>query len=648
MDSQDSRASPSIFLSYARADRAKVEPLAAALQDAGIDVWWDDRLEGGQAFANEIETALDRSDVVIVVWSGTSIRSDWVRDEAARGRGRGRLVPVCLDGCDAPLGFGQYHAIDFSGWRGGSDAPEMQRLVAAIVTAAGSAAPATRPGPSHRGPSRRSMIVGGSVAAVAAAGGGAWLLSDRLGFGPKSDGAPGNSIAVLPFTNLSGDPAQAYFSDGVAEELRAALARDTDLRVAARTSSNAVRDSEDDAAAIAARLGVAFLLDGSVRRSGEVVRVAAELIEAATGFTSWSQSFDRRLSDIFAIQRDIAKTVAKALSARFGSAQTAADGGTQAGGTANAPAYDAYLHGKGLFELGGDEKAYRAALAQFDAAVTADPNYADAHAARARTLAAIANQFASGDALRPLYDASIAAAGRAVALAPRLADAHSALGYALFNGRMDIRGAREPYARSRALGGGDADVLIRYALYAARTGGTAAGADAIGRAIALDRLNPRAYRAQGNVLYAARRYADSIPPLRRALALNPTMAAVHAGIGDALLMLGKTAEARAEYAAEPLAFVRLSGLAIAERKLGRSAAADAAMARLIADHGDSALYQQAQVRAQWGESEQALSALEKARTAGDAGLIYLRNDPLLDPVRTAPRFRELLRAVGFE
>jgi len=163
----------------------------------------------------------------------------------------------------------------------------------------------------------------------------------------------------------------------------------------------------------------------------------------------------------------------------------------------------------------------------------------------------------------------------------------------------------------------------------------------------LDPLNPLIYRAAGSIEYAARRYAESIPPLRQALAMNPRMTRAHAGIGDALLMLGKLGEARTEYAAEPFADFSLAGLAIVERKLGHEAAARAAMQRLVDEIQDKVLYQQGQVLAQWGDRQTAIARLEQARKIVDSGLIYARNDPLLDPLRDDPRFVALLRGIGF-
>jgi len=631
----------SVFLSYARTDQAQASKLALALESAGLAVWWDGLIEGGAAFAKSIETELDQCDAVIVLWSKSSAESDWVLDEASQGRDLRKLVPVSIDGSLPPLGFRQYHAIDLAKWHGLAASPEIESIVRSVA-AAGSAAPHSpaRLGapPSRRGISRRGVVMAGAGIAVAGAAG---IIAWRSGiFAPA--GAPSNSVAVLPFSNLSGDRSQDYFSDGLSEELRSTLARNLGLQVMAQASSAKFRDSKDDAVSIARALGVAFLLEGTVRQSRQVVRVTADLTDGSTGFSKWSQTFDKSLEDIFAVQSEIATTVAGALAAKIAPAST------MSGGTTNVEAFDAYLRGRALYDLSADEASERAALAQFDLALTADPEYAAAHAARARSLTAIANQYGKLGETAALYDQAIAAAERAIAIAPDFAEAYSTLGFTLFQGRLDARAARAPYERSRELGAGEATVLARYAQYSARTGRAAEAAEAIGRALVLDKLNPLIHRAAGSIAYAARDYRESIPSLRRALEMNPRLSQAHAGIADALVMLGRHQEAKAEYLAEPVEDFRLAGIAIVERKLGNATAARAALSKLVADQGDRVLYQQAQVLAQWGERDAAMAKLQQARRIGDSGLIYARNDPKLDLLRNDARFKELLTSLGFE
>ena len=491
--------------------------------------------------------------------------------------------------------------------------------------------------------SRRGIFVGAAGAALAGVAG---LFAWRQGlFGGRL--ASRNSVAVLPFKNLSGDEGQAYFSDGMSEELRATLARNLKLQVMAQASSAIFRDRKEDAVTIASTLGVAYLLDGSVQRSGDIVRITTDLIDGATGFSRWSQKFDRVMQDIFVIQDEISSKVAQALVAEVDASDEAASGNERppapSGGTTSVAAYDAYLRGRALYDLSADETSERAALAQFDAAIAADPDYAAAHAARARSLTAIANQYGEVGQLAEYYDAAITSARRAIAIAPDLADAHSTLGFTLFQGQLDARAARDPFERSRELGAGEATVMARYAQYSARIGRERAAAESIKRALTLDPLNPLIHRAAGSIEYAAHRYAESIPPARKALSMNPKLSRANAAIGDALLMLGRAEEARTAYAVEPVEDFRLTGAAIVEHKLGHAAAARAAKQELVENLGDRVLYQQAQILAQWGERDAALSRLEQARRIGDSGLIYLRNDPSAGPPPGRPALCQVAR-----
>ena len=260
-------ARPTAFLSYARADQDRAAKLARALEVAGVDLWWDTMIEGGAAFAKSIEAALENSNAVIVVWSAASVGSDWVLDEAAKGRDLRKLVPVTFDGTEAPLGFRQYQAIDLSHWRGDPRATAIVSIVRAIRVATGQAvrqSPASATARSRPLASRRGILIAAAGATIAGAAG---VLAWRQGLFGAPRGSS-NSVAVLPFKNVGGDQDQAYFSDGLSEELRATLARNQRLQVMAQTSSATFRESNDDVITIASKLGVAYLLEGSVRRSG--------------------------------------------------------------------------------------------------------------------------------------------------------------------------------------------------------------------------------------------------------------------------------------------------------------------------------------------------------------------------------------------
>jgi TolB-like protein/Tfp pilus assembly protein PilF len=495
------------------------------------------------------------------------------------------------------------------------------------------------------GASRRQLMIGGGAVLVALGGGFAAWQTGLIGASAEA-----NSVAVLPFKNLSGDAAQAYFSDGLSEEVRATLARNALLRVAAPTSSAVFRDNSADAISIGKQLDVAYLLEGSVRRANNIVRISAELVDTKTGFSNWSQSFDRPIADIFAVQSEIANIVARELAVRMITEAPPSDpnGKLTTGGTTNVAAYDLFLRGQAFHKFSADEASDRAALAAFDQAIALDPNYAAAHAARSRSLTNIANGTSDLAQIRPLFDASVEAARRAVGLAPDFADAHSALGAAFAFGKLDVKAARFPFERSRMLGVGDADVLARFALFSARCGRDIAAKDAIKRALQLDPLNPRTFRTAATVEYAARRFAESISFNQKALSLNAKLGASNAAIGDALLGLGKLKEAREAYERESSSVFALTGIAIAERAMGNESAARAAFDKLIAERGDSALYQQAQVLAKWGDAPAAVAALEKARKVRDPGVLLARTDPMLDGLRQTPQLSRLLLSLGFE
>ena len=628
-----------VFLSYSSQDRDALPGILAALEDAGFAVWWDGLIAGGEVFAKSIEGPLQTARAVVVLWSQHSIASHWVRDEAVVGRDRARLVPLSLDGVEPPLGFRQVQTISLKGDRQAA-LGAMLRAVAALHDLD----PDSITVPKRRGVAlstdRRSLLIGGAGMLAVAGAAGAWWRGWLGG-----TGASANSVAVLPFDNFSGAADESYFSDGLAAEVRTELAGNPLLQVAAQTSSNKFRDSKDDARAITQALGVSYLLDGSVRRADKMVRVAVELIEGASGFSRWSQTFDRPLANIFAVQEEIAGAVTKALTRQLIAHQ--GGGGASTVGTENLAAYDAFLRGRDLYDRAATQDQDLAALAMFDRAVAADPGYAVAQAARALSLTVIGNQYDQGPTRHARYAAAIAAARRGVELAAENPETQSALGFALFNGHVDARAARAPYEESFDLGKGNADVMARFALYSARCGRFEPARSAVARAAKLDPLNARSFRVQGDVEYAARNFAASIPPAEHALVLNPDLSVAHAAIGASRFMLGQIEAARAQYAAEPSSLFRLTGLAIIEAKLGLTAAAKEAMASLIANHGDNSLYQQAQILAQWGQPAAAIDKLIAAENEGDAGLVYVNTDPFVDPLRRDPRFISLSRNLGF-
>ncbi len=658
MDSGDTSAPaparPLLFVSYSRTDLERARPVIALLEQSGFEVWWDGRLEGGENYLQTTEAALETCACVVVLWSATSVASHWVRDEAQRGRERGCLVPLTIDGTMAPLGFRQFQLLDITGWDGRAESGEAARILVAVRARLGgdagapvtAAAPPPPPLPQSPVLSRRTLVLGGIGLAAVGGGLGAWQSGF---FGSPASAA--TSMVVMPFANETGDPDKKFFSDGLARELRTILSRNPRLKVAAPTSSSAI-EGEDDFA-IGRKLGVGHILRGSVQRDTARVRVSAELVEIEGGLVRWAETYDRALEDVFAVQSEIAETVALSLVAGIASdseAQQSIAAQKDVGGTQNVAAYEAFLRGMALYDLGAGGDTDRAALVQFEAAIAGDPGYAAAHAMRATMLSAIANAATDHDEVRALYDKAIAAAERAIALEPRLAQGHIALGFVLSNGQLNRRAALPHYEAAEKLAAGDADALrsvaIFYSFGAKQAGERERAQQLIAEVLKLDPLNARAFRSAGNIALFRRDYAAVLGNMKRALELNPSLVSAQFAISVARLMQGDAAGALVAARAEKVPMFRLTASAIAHAKLGDAAAADAAFAQLVADYGDAGLYQQAQVQAQRGVVPAALDVLEKAYVARDPGLLWIRNDPLLDPLRAEPRFGELLSRLG--
>jgi tetratricopeptide (TPR) repeat protein len=229
-----------------------------------------------------------------------------------------------------------------------------------------------------------------------------------------------------------------------------------------------------------------------------------------------------------------------------------------------------------------------------------------------------------------------------------LADAYSALGYALVRGRQDMRAAREPFEQSRKLGWGDADVLTRFADYCLNVGRFKEDEAATKRIFLLDPLNPRVFRVMGLIQSADGRFQEAIVSFEKALAINPKMAGIHAAIGLVQFRMGALDKARLSYEQETFDLFRQTGLSIIGYKGGGKAGADKALAAILAEYGDNALYQKAEILAQRGDTEGAIDALERGHAIGDSGLLLMRNDAYLDPLRSNPRFIRLLKQMGFD
>jgi TolB-like protein len=625
-----------VFVSYKTEDRPRVAPLVAALESDGFTVWWDTQIAAGSEWRQDIQEQLDAAGCVIVVWSKRSVGPEgrFVRDEANRAQRRGSYLPVRIDRVEPPLGFGELHAIQLQGWKGARADPRYRALLDAVRAVIAGEKPPVVTDQRSNIVSRRSVLIGGGASAAVIAAVGSWALLK-----PGRAGAA-NSIAVLPFANLSGDPRQDYFSAGIAEELRSALSRLQGLRVAGRISSEAVRSL--DARIAARRLRVANILTGSVRRAPGMVRITSQLIEGRSGIEQWSASYDRPEGNVLAIQTDIAENVITALSLKLGRADVQA---LTAGGTRDPEAHDLYLRAITQAQNDDSETSLRQANALLDAAIAKDPRFAKAYAAKSRNLSYIADVGRSPEEIAEGYDSAVAAAKRAVSLAPRLPDGYAALADALY-GQRKISAAMRQIVTGSSFAPNDLQLLQAAVIAFVAGAQTRRALSFADRMIEIDPLNPLSHRRRYYALFYGRQYDACIAEAQRTLKLAPGLALPPYFIALSLIMKNQPKEAQKylEMLAPDLT-VRLAAEAIVASKVGDKSRSERKLDQLKSIYGDAASYQFAQAYAQGGQRERAFIALERGFAVNDPGLNTLRVDPLFDPLRRDPRFAAMLKRV---
>jgi len=455
---------------------------------------------------------------------------------------------------------------------------------------------------------------------------------------------PPHSVAVLPFVNMSGGKEQEYFSDGLTEELLNSLSRINELQVAARTSSFYFKGKDVDLPTVAHKLNVASVLEGSVRRSGNKIRITAQLNNAVTGFHLWSQTYDRDLTDVLKLQTEIATAVASALKVTLLGDAAAR---IELGGTREPAAFDAYLRASKFYLAYRNREEVQEALAGYAEAIRLDPNYALAYAARSRVLLTIARHYTKRAVIAATNREPLVDARRAIALAPDLGLGHSALAN-VFADALDFAPAGQEYDRAVALQPSNSWILSDYGLFAVCMGHTDAGLKALRRAVALDPLNGVTHGGLGLGLILARRYDEALRVLGSGRALTPENQYILRNIGFAHYALGNYQAARGfceqTDQRDP---VNIFCLALTYDKLGRRAEAEVMLSKFRALIGDAANAGYVWVYAQWGQTDRALDELEGAMRLRDPYLIQLKRSFLTDPLRNEPRFQAIERALKF-
>jgi len=460
------------------------------------------------------------------------------------------------------------------------------------------------------------------------------------------------SIAVLPFVNMSRDEENEYFADGLAEELLNVLSKIRGLRVASRTSAFSFKGTKVDIPTVAQKLNVATVLEGSVRKAGNRVRVTAQLIQVATDSHLWSETYDRDLEDIFAVQDDIAQSVVKELrSALLGekpdgsvSAVVKAEVLAAAKGRGdNAKAYPLYL--QGLFFA---DRITRGDLAKgieyFRQAVELDPGFALAWAALSR-----AHLIEAGYSWAPLnegFGRSRTAAERAIELEPDLAEGYVALGLVQMNYDWDWQAADASFRRALELAPGNAEVLRGAATLAGSIGRHEEAVALARRAVVFDPLSMSAQRSLGAQCLRAGLLDEAEAVVKKTIEFHPQGGLLHCWLGRVHLAQGRIEDARAAFEAEVIEYFRLQGQALAEHAQGRPEKSDAALRGLIDKYAQDSAYQVAEVYAYRGEADLGFEWLERAYAQRDPGLSGIKSNALLRSLHGDPRWQPFLEKMG--
>jgi TolB-like protein/Tfp pilus assembly protein PilF/class 3 adenylate cyclase len=488
---------------------------------------------------------------------------------------------------------------------------------------------------------RRRALIAVLILCATAVGAGYYFFSQRLAFK-----APDKSIAVLPFENLSHDPDNAYFAEGMQDEILARLSKIADLKVISRTSTQKYKSAPDNLREIARQLGVANILEGSVQKSGDAVRVNVQLINALNEAHLWGDIYDRKLTDIFAVESDIAKTIADTLQAKLTGAERQL---IAAQPTSDTTAYELYLKGRLLWSKRGGENL-RQAIAFYEQAIARDPNYALAYAAMAEAYVLL--PFYAGTAQGEVFPKAKAAALKALQLDDKLAEAHTALAFLLCMDDLDMAGSISEFQRAIALNPNYATAHHWYGFGPLLALGRFEDAIAEGkRAIELDPLSPIINAALGQTLSIARRYDEAIAQLRKTLEIDPTFYYAHYSLGIALQLKGDMPGAITEYAkAQQLSDDLRVQVLLANIKAlsGEKEAAVQMLAELeeLSRHRYVRSYWRALLYLSLGKRDEAIRWLEKG-VADHEGLeiAWIKVDPLLDPLRGDPRFEALVQKV---
>ena len=655
-----------VFISYASQDAQAASRICEALRAAGIEVWFDrSELRGGDAWDREIHERIQNCRILIAIISANTeardegyFRREWklaVDRTHEMADTKAFLVPVAIDdtpekGASVPDKFRQ---IQWTRLPGGETLPAFVDRIATLVRAAGPPS-ALRVGAqgalSTKGQSRttrQALRPWLALAALAIAVAGGWLAWHYAGlYEPVEHGAVGTSralaadksIAVLPFTDMSEKKDQEYFADGLAEEVLSLLATLPDLKVISRTSSFQFKGRNADLRAIGTQLGAAYVVEGSVRRSGDRVRVTAQLISSSDGLHRWSESYEQNFGDVFRMQQDIAAALGRALQVEVSNASWGA-----AVTLSNTEAYSLYLHG--LHSLDRDDKpGLDEAISYFERALAVDQTL---YRAREKLAQAHYVELELG-LVSPATGADRLRGDLELLLKD---DPHSAIGHALraellITYDWDWVGAKREADMAVSLAKNCSLALYAAADLASVLGRWDESETLFQQALALDPLDADTHNEFGWMLYHAGRYAEAEVQGRRLLEIRPSYATAHLDLGLYLLAEGKLQEALSVMQQESLEGPRSVGLAMVFHALHRNGDSDAALRLAERVAAEEWAYEIACAHAFRGERDAAFQWLDRAYRQKDFLMEYVKSEWALKGLEGEARYKDLMRKMN--
>ena len=660
-----SESSKAVFLSYASEDAEAAARICEALRSAGIEVWFDQsELRGGDAWDASIRKQIKNCGLFIPIISANAharvegyFRLEWklaVDRSHLISSDQAFLLPVVIDDTrdDDERIPERFRELQWTRLAGGETPAAFCERVKVLL---GGGEPAVRPRSSvgleptalPKRTSHRWQIIAATTALMAVVIG--WQAWRVMQLKPSSGGpptavatVPDKSIAVLPFVDMSEKRDQEYFSDGLSEELIDHLSHSPDLKVIGRTSSFAFKGKTGDMRTIAATLGVAHLLEGSVRKAGDELRITAQLVRASDGVHLWSQSFDRRLKDIFKVQEEIADTVAKELNVVLGAGGPAASSGTN-----SVEAYNVFLKGN-YFYLRGNVGDNQRAIKEYKEALALDPNYAISWAQLSRTYLSqgLTGELTSVEVAPKARDA----VRRALAIDPDVALGHYALGliYRYFD--YDWQGAKRENERVIALHAPGA--LGMYArqnileMEAMSTGQFGEALAAYREGTLQDPLDTTTLWSMQYFQTYAGKLEEATATSRKLLDLNPEFSTAWAQYGQTLLLMGKKPEALAATERESDAVTKLYLLACVYWSMGQRPNSDTALKEFESNFSQTAAFFIGSTHAWRGESDAAIAWFERAYRQRDSQMVYIRAEPFVRGMHNDPRYKALLKKMN--